>query len=382
MSVRLAVTWRTGVVVEILADSPEVREVRVRVRDLGDGQEYRALAYRAIVGTPKVHDRVLITTDPVDRGLGTGGLALVAALPDHPPQAEPSIHHSPADRIDISDSLGHLVKARYTPTQVMVRGVDEPGSEHHSLLRDADDIAGMPVVVADLHSALPAVLCGIRTQRADAVVAYVLTDGGALPAWYSRTVAGLREAGWLAGCISTGQAFGGDVEAVTVHTGLLAARLVLNADIAVVSQGPGNLGTGTRWGFSGVAAGEAVNAAGVLGGRPVASLRMSQADPRPRHRGISHHSMTAYGRVAWHSADVVLPQGETETNVQMREQVDALIHPRGRHRLVEVPQEGLLQALAESPVTLSTMGRGLSQDPLAFIAAAAAGAHAAYLIRA
>ena len=73
----------------------------------------------------------------------------------------------------------------------------------------------------------------------------------------------------------------------------------------VVAQGPGNLGTGTRWGFSGVAAGEAVNAAGVLGGRPVASLRVSGADPRERHRGMSHHSLTAYGRVALHPADLV-----------------------------------------------------------------------------
>ena len=75
-------------------------------------------------------------------------------------------------------------------------------------------------------------------------------------------------------------------------------------DIAVVAQGPGNLGTGTRWGFSGVAAGEAVNAAAALGGRPVASLRISDADPRMRHRGVSHHSLTAYGRVALARADV------------------------------------------------------------------------------
>ena len=64
-----------------------------------------------------------------------------------------------------------------------------------------------------------------------------------------------------------GQSFGGDLEAVTLHSGLLAARHVLGADLVVVAQGPGNLGTGTRWGFSGVAAGEAVNAVAVLGGR-------------------------------------------------------------------------------------------------------------------
>jgi hypothetical protein len=101
--------------------------------------------------------------------------------------------------------------------------------------------------------------------------------------------AGLREAGWLAGTVSVGQAFGGDLEAVTVHSGLLAARHVLGADVAVVAQGPGNLGTATTWGFSGVAAGEAVNAVAALGGRAVASLRVSGADTRQRHRGISHH---------------------------------------------------------------------------------------------
>jgi len=102
----------------------------------------------------------------------------------------------------------------------------------------------MPVVVADLHSALPAVLAGVLADRPDARVAYVMTDGGALPLAFSRTVAGLRSAGWLGGrTVTVGQAFGGDLECVNVHSGLLAARHVLEADIAVVAQGPGNLGT-------------------------------------------------------------------------------------------------------------------------------------------
>src|SRR5690606_21489284 len=151
---------------------------------------------------------------------------------------------------------------------------------------------------------------------------------------FSRTVATLREAGWLAATVTVGQAYGGDVEAVTLHTGLLAARHVLHADVAVVSQGPGNLGTGTRWGFSGVSCGEAVNAAGVLGGRPVASLRISAADPRPRHRGVSHHSLTAYGRVALVPADVVVPELPGEFGATIRDQADDL---RDRHHMVPVP---------------------------------------------
>ena len=92
------------------------------------------------------------------------------------------------------------------------------------LFRDSDDLAGMPVVVADLHSALPAVIAGLRESRPDATVAYVATDGGALPLAFSRSVQQLREAGWLVGSVTVGQTFGGDLEAVTVHNGLLAAR--------------------------------------------------------------------------------------------------------------------------------------------------------------
>jgi hypothetical protein len=204
-----------------------------------------------------------------------------------------------------------------------------------------------------------------------------MTDGGALPAWFSRAVAGLREAGWLAGTVTTGQSFGGDLEAVTVHSGLLAARHVLHADVAIVTQGPGNLGTGTRWGYSGVAAGEAVNAAAVLGGRPVASLRLSDADARSRHQGVSHHSLTAYGRVALAGADVAVPDLPGPLGARVAADAAPL---ENRHRLVTVPVDGLEAALRACPVTLSTMGRGLDEDLGYFLAAAAAGRHAAVLL--
>ena len=220
--------------------------------------------------------------------------------------------------------------------------------------------------------------------------------GGALPAWFSRAVDGLRAAGWIEACVTTGQAFGGDLEAVTVHTGLLAARHVVEADLVVVAQGPGNLGTGTRWGFSGVAAGEALNAAGVLAGRPVASLRVSGADARERHLGVSHHSLTAYGRVALAPSDVVVPVFSADLPGTPQDltadpdpaawaaladrvaaQAATLTQPDGRHRAVRVPVDNaLLDVLRGCPVRLSTMGRGLDADPAAFLAAAVAGVHA------
>lgn len=345
------IRWRRGEVVSLGRSWPGAQELDVSV----NGDVVRALAHPPLVGRPEVGDTVLLNVGALDLGLGTGGYALVVALPDRlPPDA---------------DGPGHLVKARYTPLQAVVLGADEQDSPTHALLADDRPLPGTPVVVADLHSSLPAVLAGVLGARPGTRVSYVMTDGGALPLWFSRTVAALRDR--LAGTVTVGQAFGGDLEAVSLHSGLLAAVRVQGAEVVVVTQGPGNLGTGTSWGFSGVAAGEAVNAAAAVGGRPVAVLRMSQADPRPRHRGVSHHSTTAYGRVALVPADVVVPVSQAAL-------VDATAFPR--HRLVRVEDADLVEVLTPWAPLLSSMGRGLGEDPIAFVAAAAAGRHAAGLL--
>jgi uncharacterized protein DUF3866 len=367
------VTWRAGSVVTLGRRWEGAVELDVQVAPGTEPEpgRVRALAYPALVGEPEVGDRVLLNVTALDRGLGTGGYALVVAIPDRLPP-------DPAGKAVMT---GHLMKARYTPLQAMVLGVDEQDSPHHAVLRQAGDIDAMPVVVADLHSSLPAVLAGLFAERPGTRAAYVMTDGAGLPAWFSRTVAGLRSAGWLTGAITVGQAFGGDLEAVTLHSGLLAARHVLDAEVAVVIQGPGNLGTDTPWGFSGVAAGEAINAAAALGGRPVAVLRVSEADSRERHHGLSHHSATAYGRVALAPADLVVPLLTDDFGIELRRQVRELAGSSAAgHRVVEVATDGLDAALAASPVALSTMGRGPAEDRAAFLAAAAAGRHVATLL--
>ena len=344
------------------------------------GERVRAVVYETLTGIPGSGERVRLEVSALDRALGTGGHAMVCARLDVLPED--------------SARAGHLVKARYMPDQVVVAGADEQDTEHHGLLsRPIDELAldGTPVVIADLHSSLPAILAGARATggaRAPVRAVYVMTDGGALPLPYSRAAAALREAGWLAATVSAGQAWGGDVEAVSVHNALLAARRVLGADLIVLTQGPGNLGTDTPWGFSGAACGDAVNAVVALGGRAVACLRVSQADARARHRGVSHHSLTAYGRVAMAAADVVVPALPGALGEQVAAQARELCGPRplgARHRYVEVGVDGLLEALEaserETGVRMSTMGRGLREAAAAFIAAAAAGRHAAGLLR-
>src|SRR5664280_451285 len=338
------ILWREATVERLREQWPGAAIFDVRLTGaalVGAGSEtIPALAYTDLVGRCQPGDRVLLNVNTLRRGLGTGGLALVVAIPDRLPA-------------DPNPTPGHVVKARYTPLQTIVLGVDEQESPHHGVLADASGIAAMPVIMADLHSAVPAILAGLRQADSAVRAVYVMTDGGALPLAFSRTVAGLAEAGWLAGTITVGQAFGGDLEAVKIHTGLLAAAHVLKADVAIVAQGPGNLGTDSRWGYSGVATGEAINATAALGGRAVASLRVSEADGRERHRGVSHHSLTTYGRVAMAPADLPVPLLGGQFGHRVLEQARALTAgSAGRLRLHEVDIAGLAEALSLSPVRL------------------------------
>jgi hypothetical protein len=367
------IIWADGTVTGLRGQWKGAVELTVARRDASETTEIPALVYTDLMAIPTVGDRVLLNVAALERGLGTGGYALVIAVLD----ADGRVTQPP-------QPAGHLIKARYLPLQAMVAGADEQGSAHHQLLAEADSIDGMPVIVADLHSALAPILLAIADDRPGTRVVYVMSDQGALPLAFSRSVAELRASGLLAATVTVGQAFGGDLEAVTLHSGLLAARLALDAELVVVTQGPGNLGTGTRWGFSGVSAGEAINAAAILGGRPVGTLRISGADSRERHRGVSHHSLTAYGRVALCPADIAVPDLSDDGSPAMDELAEAvaasLQQLASRHRLVTVNLSGLRTVLAASPIQLSSMGRGLDDDPAYFLAAAAAGRHAATLL--
>src|SRR5438874_2328406 len=90
----------------------------------------------------------------------------------------------------------------------------------------------------------------------------------------------------------TGPVEVGDDVIVNVQAGELALGWCRaeEADAVVCAIGPGIVGTETSLGHGGVVAAEAVNAAAALGGRAVLAPRVSGADPRERHRGLSHHT--------------------------------------------------------------------------------------------
>lgn len=298
---------------------------------------------------------MVLNTTATDLGLGSGGEDFVVWNLAH-------------DSYDARGD-GHIMKLRYTPLQTEVLTVEAPESPHHDVMAGAATLNGMPVLAASLHSQLLPVVAGLRLRRPEARIAYVMTDGGALDASLSTTAHRLRGLGWIGSVITVGHAVGGDLEAVNVYSGLIAARAVADADVAIVGMGPGVVGTATPFGTTALELGMALNAAGSLGGRPVAVVRMSSGDERVRHAGVSHHAKTALLRVALTSADVPVPRGELEG----LEEIGML------HRVVEVDSEPVLEELESAKhegVEASHMGRGPEGDKLFFLAAGAAGIHA------
>ncbi|MDO5034076.1 MAG: DUF3866 family protein [Actinomycetaceae bacterium] len=333
------------------------------------GETVRAIALTELVGPVKVGDELRIDCSALAKSLGTGGYATVIAN-----------MALPADEIP---ARGHIVKARYMPHQHIVQSVEEPDSVHHEVMQSASDLEGVPVLVADLHSAVPAVVAGIRSVDRAARIAYVWDDTAALPLAFSMQIARMREAGDLQCTITSGQSFGGDLEVASMPSALLAARHVAGADYIVVAQGPGNLGTATRWGFSGTATAQALHVAHALGAAPLPVVRASSGDPRPEHLGISHHTVSVLADLVLVPLDVPVPTASSlDINPQALRLFEERLEILGRkHRIHRVEGEQALAALELTNVPLRTMGRGLEQDILAFTAPSAAGIYAASLSR-
>jgi hypothetical protein len=180
----------------------------------------------------------------------------------------------------------------------------------------------------------------------------------------------------LATTITAGHAFGGDHEAVNVPSALLTARR--HADVAVVAMGPGVVGTATKLGYTALEVGSILGGAALLGGRPIATLRFSLADPRLRHQGVSHHTTTALSLGTEARATLGVPRGPYEARV--RADLDAA-GLTDRHRVLAVDDPGVPALLADLGLRVTSMGRGPDEDPGFYAVAGAAGTAAATMLR-
>jgi hypothetical protein len=350
-------SFRTGVVVRLLEERRGLQRVEV---DFGERPE-RAYVLTQLTGPVAAGDRVVVNTTAVELGLGTGGWHVV--------------HWNLAREEWREAGPGHVLKARYTSLQADVGSTEE----HEPVLAEAADIGRMPVVAAGLHSQVPAVAAAFKDAAPEARLAYVMTDGAGLPLALSDLVAALTDRGLIDVTVTCGQAFGGDYEAVSVHSALAIARHVAGADAVVVAMGPGVAGTGTRLGFSAIEVAPILDAAAALGGRPIACLRASFADPRPRHQGLSHHSATALGLACRSRVTIPLPLVGGPEEDRLRADITGAGLDE-RHDVVTLKPPDVLGLFDQHGLTVTSMGRPAAADPVFFACAAAAGVVASELM--
>jgi Protein of unknown function (DUF3866) len=327
----MALSLRRGQVTAVLELHDDLARIEV------DGES--CVAYPSLTGPVALGDEVLVNVQARALGLGSGGFDVLYANLTQGLGLEP-------------EPGAHVMVLPYSPAQAAVRHVEEDGPL-------AEDLGGMPVVCCSLHSQVVPVCAGIG----EAVrVAYVQLPGGALPVSLSDALRALRERGLVETTVGVGACFGGDRQAVGIASALAWAA-ASGFEVAVCSVGPGIVGTGSRLGHGGVAAAEAANAAGALAGSAVLAVRVSHADPRERHRGVSHHTRAAL-ELCRADVAVAWPSG--------------LEAPEWLQSLEEVDVSDWREACEGLP--LSHMGRGPDEDPWFFASAFAAGRLARRLI--
>jgi hypothetical protein len=329
----MALTLRRGTVSAIV----ERHDALVRLEV--DGQP--CVAYPELTGPVALGDDVLVNVQARELGLGSGGFDVLHANLTRGLELRP-------------ERDAHVMKLPYTPAQFATRHGEE-GAEL------PEPPFGMQVVACSLHSQVVPVCAALAGVR----VAYVQLPGGALPVALSDSLRVLTARGLVGITIGAGGCFGGDVDCVNAYSALAVARS-WGAAAVVCAIGPGVVGTGTLLGHGGMAAADAINAALVLGNDAVLALRVSEADSRGRHRGVSHHTEAVLS--LWNgSVEIPWPKGCP---------VD---HPIA-DGATEVDVSDWRERCAGLP--LSHMGRGPDEDPWFFASAFAAGRLARSLVAA
>ncbi len=320
-----------------------------------DGERRPAWADTTLLGEMREGDEVVVNVEALDLELGSGGFDVV--------------------HVNLARGLGgggaegdeHVMKLNYSSLQHSVEPVERPLRDFQidgKGAREAERRA-MSVLVLPLHGHLAPAAWAAAQARAKAKIGYVQTGGGALPGAFLRDLAELRERGLVCGHISAAPAYGGEHEALSVAGALDAAAHRFGWEAAIVGPGPGIIGSDTRLGHGGMAALDSAHASLSLGLPTLLSPRLSAADPRQRHRGVSHHTLTVM-RMLLGAVEVAIPSDSPVVTAQLAAAAG------WRHRLREAPAD--LEGYAGSGLPARSMGRELDADPLFFAAPLAAGA--------
>ena len=348
------ISYKSGVVKSIINDEKDITIVNVNV----EGEVHKAVNYKDFTGEVNVEDEVVLNTTALDLSLGTGGYDFII--------------YNHGNKTMESKGPGHIMKLRYTPYQISCLSAEEEDSPYHQVFNDFKSLDNHVFIVATLHSMVAPIAAMIKYINKDLGINYIMTDGGALPMAFSNTVRDLKNKEILNKTITVGHAFGGDLETINIYTGLIAAKEILKGDITIISMGPGIVGSGTKYGFTGMEQGYIVDAINNLGGLAVAVPRISFKDLRERHKGISHHTITVLSQITNTKAQVVLPYLEKEKENYLKEQIDKS-NIKTRHNIIFQDGEDIQKAMEMFNLKTSSMGRTIEDDRDYFISLGAVG---------
>jgi hypothetical protein len=310
-----------------------------------DGERRRAWADEVLHGAMQAGDEVIVNAAALDLGLGSGGFDVV--------------------HVNLTRGLGggveggaHVMKLNYTSLQHPVEPVESRGLARRKI----------PVGVLPLHGHLAPAAWAAAQAREGLRLGYVQSAGGALPGSLSRDVAALRERGLLCGHITAAPAYGGEHEALSTVGALDAAAGALDWDAVLVGPGPGIIGSDTQYGHGGMAALDSAHAALSLRLPTILSPRLSSADPRERHRGLSHHTATVLDLLLA-PVTVAVPEVVEDGGAELASRIATAGGGRHHAKYTSVDLEGY----AASGLPTATMGRSIEEDPMFFAAPLATG---------
>lgn len=198
-----------------------------------------------------------------------------------------------------------------------------------------------------------------------------MTDGAALPIYFSMNAATLKDKGLIDSTITFGNAFGGDYECINIYTALITAKEIAKADAVFISMGPGIAGTGTKYGFTGIEQGPILDAISKLGGRPVAIPRISFADMRDRHRGISHHSITIFDEIVNVGVEIPITIYDEEKDSIIKNQIKENKLDE-KHKIEYIKNNRTKEDIDSYGLKVKSMGRNYEQDSEFFDSASSA----------
>jgi hypothetical protein len=350
------------------ADGPE-QELVVSL----EGEQRSAIAEVGLMGASREGDEVILNVQARDLGLGSGGFDVVHANLTRGLAGE-------------GTAGAHVMKLNYTSLQHAVTPVEDTPTGAGEQLELP---LGRPVGVLALHGQLAAVAWAFAQANPDGRLGYVQTVGGALSGGHSRVVRMLLGRGLLAGHITAGAAYGGELEAITTAGALHHGLHSLGWDAAVCGPGPGIVGSSSPLGHGGMNALDSAHTALALGASTLLVARMSSADERARHRGLSHHTLTVLDMLL-EPVTVALPAGiRSPAGADLRASLGSVFGSAREHakpqleidvdRPARMARHDWRRAPVELPAYLSsglpaqTMGRSLLEDPLFFAAALAGG---------